>query len=71
MSVHYATSDDTATAGSDYTSQSGTLTFAAGETSKTIEIPISDDSDAEGNETLQLTLTNAVMRIWEVRIPPL
>jgi hypothetical protein len=60
VSVDYATSDDTATAGSDYTSQSGTLTFADGETSKTINIPINDDSEVESDETLQLTLTNAV-----------
>ncbi len=38
MTVAYATADDTALAGSDYVATSGTLTFAAGETSKTIQV---------------------------------
>jgi hypothetical protein len=67
--VDYATSD---TAGSnpcnlltgqassrcDYLTTLGQLTFAAGETSKTISIPVIDDSYAEGSETLTLTLSN-------------
>ena len=56
--VAYATSDGTATAGSDYTATSGTLTFAAGETSKTIRVPVLDDTHDEGSETLTLTLSN-------------
>src|SRR5438128_282939 len=46
--VDYTTNGVTATAGSDYTSTSGTLTFAAGETTKTITFPFSDDS-VDGN----------------------
>ena len=38
MTVVYATANGTATAGSDYTAKSGTLSFAAGETSKTIDV---------------------------------
>jgi Calx-beta domain len=47
-----------ATAGDDYTTTSGTLTFATGEMSKTFQVPINDDSSFEGDETLQLTLSN-------------
>ncbi|MCB0990013.1 MAG: cadherin-like domain-containing protein, partial [Acidimicrobiales bacterium] len=45
ISAPYSTTDVTATAGSDYTSTSGTVTFNQGETSKTISIPIIDDLD--------------------------
>ena len=48
VTVDYATADWTATAGSDYTTTSGTLTFAAGETSKTVSVPITDDSLEDG-----------------------
>ena len=58
VTVDYATSDGTATAGSDYTAASGTLTFAAGETAKTIPVPVLDDAHNEGSETLTLTLSN-------------
>ena len=59
MSVGYATSDGTATAGSDYTATSGTLTFAAGETSRTVAVTVLDDSVDEQSETFTLTLSNA------------
>ena len=58
VTVDYATSDGTATAGSDYTATSGTLTFAAGETEKTVSVPVLDDAHDEGSETLTLTLAN-------------
>ena len=58
VTVGYATSDGTATAGSDYTATSGTLTFAAGETAKTVPVPVLDDNHDEGSETLTLTLSN-------------
>ena len=58
VTVDYATSDGTAAAGSDYTATSGTLTFAAGETGKTVSVPVLDDAHAEGSETLTLTLSN-------------
>ncbi len=47
-----------ASARCDYTFTGGTLRFAAGESSKTIFIPIIDDSYAEGNETFSITLSN-------------
>ena len=61
VTVHYATSDGTATAGADYTATSGTLTFAVGDTSKTVSVPITDDTVDEGGETLTLTLSHATV----------
>ena len=58
VTVNYATADGTATAGSDYTATSGTLTFAAGDTSKTVSVPVLNDDLDEGSETLTLTLTS-------------
>ena len=58
LTVNYATSDGTATAGTDYTAASGTLTFTAGESSKTIEVTVLDDSHDEGEETLTLRLSD-------------
>ena len=57
--VQYATSDGSATAGADYTSTSGTLTFVQMETTKTVSVPVLDDSHDEGSETMTLTLSNA------------
>jgi subtilisin family serine protease len=60
ISVDYATSDDTATAGSDYTATSGTLNWADGEmANKTFTININDDSQEEDNETVIVSLNNA------------
>lgn len=56
--VDYATSDGTATQVGDYTIKRGTLTFADGETSKTLDVPIVDDVFVEGNETFTVTLSN-------------
>jgi hypothetical protein len=58
-SVNYATANGTATAGSDYTATSGTLSFAAGESSKSFSIPITNDAIYEGNETFTVTLSSA------------
>jgi hypothetical protein len=57
-SVNYSTRDNTATAGRDYTATNGTLTFAAGETSKTFTVSILQDSKFESPETVRLTLSN-------------
>ena len=57
-SVNYATSNGTATAGSDYTAASGTLNFAAAETTKTFDVDITNDGSSEANETVNLTLTS-------------
>ena len=58
-SVDYATADGTATAGDDYAAASGTLDFAAGETSKTVAVAVAADAAVEDDETLTLTLSNA------------
>ena len=58
VSVDYATADGTAAAGADYTAASGTLTFAAGETAKTVSVALLDDAIDEGKETFTLTLSN-------------
>ena len=59
VTVDYATADGTATAGDDYTATSGTLTFGPGETTKTIAVPIMDDTVEDDGETILLTLSNA------------
>ncbi len=57
VSVRYATADGTATAGADYEAVSGALRFEAGETAKTVSVPVLADSHDEGPETLTLTLS--------------
>ena len=60
VTVDFATSDETALAGVDYTATSGTLTFAASETSKTITVPILDGSNYETlRKRFNVTLSNA------------
>ena len=59
VTVQYLTLDGTAKAGEDYTATSGTLTFAVGETEKTVSVPILDDALDEGEETFTLKLRNA------------
>ena len=62
VTVAYAdASTGTATSGTDYTAlTAGTLTFAAGTTSQTFAVSVSDDGDDEPNETVEVTLSNAV-----------
>ncbi|HKZ02443.1 MAG TPA: Calx-beta domain-containing protein [Pyrinomonadaceae bacterium] len=57
--VEFTTTDGSAQQRSDYTTSAGTLSFGAGETSKVIEVLISDDLYVEGNETISVTLGNA------------
>ncbi len=58
VTVDYATSDGTAQVGVDYTAANGTLTFRAGESSKTVEVAVLDDSHDEGEETMTLRLSH-------------
>jgi acetyl esterase/lipase len=60
VSVAYATYDLSATQGSDYQTAAGTLTFAAGDTHKTIQVTIVDDSAHESAETFGVHLSNPV-----------
>lgn len=59
--VTAVTANGTATAGSDYTAlASTTVTFAAGETKKTLNVPVLGDTRAEGNETFLVNLSAPV-----------
>jgi hypothetical protein len=56
--VDFAATDGTARAGEDYTAVSGTLSFAPGETTRTFNVPITNDTLEEEAETFNLTLSN-------------
>ena len=60
--VSYKTMDSTAVAGSDYKAVSGSLTFAVGETEKTILVPVYGDQVPEYDESLSVRLFNATKR---------
>lgn len=59
VSVAYSTADASATSGDDYDAASGTLSFTAGQTARTIGVGIQQDEDTEGNETFHVNLSNA------------
>jgi hypothetical protein len=65
VTLDYTTVDGSALAESDYTPVSGTLSFAPGETSKTISLPIVNDAVTETEESFGLNLSNAVNAIIE------
>lgn len=59
VSIQYATSDGTASAGGDYTAASGTLTWPEGDNSeRTFTISLTNDSQSESDEALVVTLSN-------------
>jgi subtilisin-like proprotein convertase family protein len=58
VTVDYAASDGTATAGSDYLFTSGTLTFRPFTRARTVSVPVLGDTAIEGNETFLVTLTS-------------
>jgi hypothetical protein len=60
VSVDFFAADGTAVGGDDFRSESGTLTFAPGETTQTITIVVNSDGVNEGQETFLVNLLNAV-----------
>jgi len=56
VTVHYATHDGSARAGTDYAAVSGTLTFPPGETAQTITVPIMDRPGSAAARTFSVTL---------------
>lgn len=60
VSVNYATQNGTATAGADYQTASGVLTFLDGQQSATFTVPIIQDNTGEGDETVLISLSNAL-----------
>ena len=59
VSVDFATSDGSANAGADYTANVGTLDWADGDTGdRSFDVALLDDDDVEGNETINLMLSN-------------
>jgi hypothetical protein len=77
VTIHFATADGSATAPDDYTAVDSVVTFAAGQLTQSVQVPINNDTNAEGNETVLLTLreptggaklgaiSNAVLRILD------
>ena len=59
VTVSYGTEDATAKAGEDYGAADGTLTFAAGQTSATIRIPVENDALDEADETFIVRLSES------------
>ena len=72
VTVGYATTDGTASQGSDYLPVSGVLEFAPGTTNLSISVPVVGDRVAESNETVYVNLSNAtaavITRPWAVGI---
>jgi hypothetical protein len=64
VSVNFKTLDGTATAGSDYQAKSGTLTFAAGETFKFVDVVIYGDTTKESDEYFSIQLYGASSNAW-------
>ena len=63
VTIHYATANGTATlAGGDYRAASGTLTFAPGQTTKTVTVLVNGDRIAEADEYFYVELTGVTAR---------
>jgi hypothetical protein len=69
--VNYTVIGGTATNGVDYTLATGTLTFAAGQTSLPIPVLIHNDADIEANKTVVVTLSSATATLGPVFVATL
>ncbi|MDQ3659451.1 MAG: hypothetical protein M3454_00005 [Actinomycetota bacterium] len=71
VSFNYATADGSATQPADYLSTSGTVTFAAGERTKSVDVPVVGDTitEAPGSESFTLNLSN-VLNATPPSVPP-
>ncbi len=58
IAVTYTTVAGTAVSGVNYTPTSGTVTFAAGQTSATVDVPVKDDGQVDGNFTFSFAITS-------------
>ena len=65
ITVDYSTSDRTAQAALDYQAVSGTVTFAPGETNKTIDVTVNGDAFNEDDESFWFDLDNTVNAVLE------
>ena len=65
VTVVYGTADGTALAGADYEAAQGTLTFAAGESARTLRVTLLDDAEHEPEETFDATLSSATNAVVE------
>jgi Glycosyl hydrolases family 16/Calx-beta domain len=63
VKCHFETANGTALAGTDYTTTSGDLIFAAGTTTTKITIPVKGDLEEESNEYFTIRLTNPMQVI--------
>ncbi|MES2489749.1 MAG: Calx-beta domain-containing protein [Pseudomonadota bacterium] len=59
ISIAYTTGNGTALAGTDFTAASGSVTFAAGESSQSIEVDVIGNEDVQANRTMNVTLSGA------------
>lgn len=60
VSGNYATSNSTASSGSDYTAKSGSFSIPAGQLTTTVNVTITDDNSVESDETFNLTISSPV-----------
>jgi hypothetical protein len=65
--VSYSTADGSAVAGTDYVAKSGTVSFAPGELSKTVEVTVNGDTDVEPNEWFFLDITSSDVPVVDGR----
>jgi hypothetical protein len=59
LTINYTTQDGTATAGSDYTAKSGSVTFNRGDRDKFVDVDIIGDNDIENNEYLDMVISGS------------